>query len=112
MVINVSNFAENLKKIRFFKKSNQSELAEKINVSQATISQYENAERIPSEDIIIRLACALEVTIDDLIFNDVDAISKAHLITKIKGLSSHSIPELTAYVDYLIFKESGYKDGS
>jgi len=112
MVINLSNFAENLKKIRFFKKLNQSELAKKINVSQATISQYENAERIPSEDIIVRLSYALEVTVDDLVFNGVDAISKAHLITKIKGLTLRSISELSTYVDYLIFKESGYKDGS
>lgn len=45
----------------------QEQLAEKVNLSNVYISYIERGERIPSLDIIIRLANSLGVSADDLL---------------------------------------------
>lgn len=45
----------------------QTELAEKVGVTQGAISMIENGDRSPSLDVLIRLASALNCTLDDLV---------------------------------------------
>lgn len=45
----------------------QKELAEKVNVQEATISRYVNNERQPRSDILSRIAYVLNVTSDHLL---------------------------------------------
>ena len=45
----------------------QKELASKLNVSNTTLSQYENGIRVPSDDIKLRIAHLFDVTIDYLL---------------------------------------------
>lgn len=48
----------------------QEELAEKSNVSRSTISQLENGyERNTTSNILIRIAKALDTTVDEIFFS-------------------------------------------
>ena len=57
----------NICKIRTEKGLTQAQLAEKLNVQQSMISMIENEERNPSVDVLLKLAAALGVTVDELI---------------------------------------------
>lgn len=48
------------------RKMTQTELAEKIGVRQAAISEYESGEKIPGVENLIRLADALNCSLDEL----------------------------------------------
>lgn len=45
----------------------QAKLAEKVGITQGAISMIERGERVPSLDVIIKLAEALGCTVDELI---------------------------------------------
>lgn len=52
---------------REFKQMSQSSLAEKIGVTQRTISYYESGERIPPADILKKIALIFNISIDELV---------------------------------------------
>ncbi|HAK44493.1 MAG TPA: hypothetical protein DCO79_01040 [Spirochaeta sp.] len=56
-----------LKTLRRQKKMTQSSLAEMLGVGQTTIANYENGQRFPDEEILIRLADIFNVTMDNLL---------------------------------------------
>lgn len=60
--------AEKIKKIRTQKGLSQEKLAEKTNLSLRTIQRVENGESDPRGDTLIRIADALNISLD--IFND------------------------------------------
>ena len=63
------------KNIKFLRKSkglNQSKLGELVDISNATVSSYESGVNQPGIDTVAKLAMVLEVSIDDLIFRDIE----------------------------------------
>lgn len=60
-------FGNRLRKLRKDRKLTQQQLAELIGVKNSVISFYEVGERIPSPDILRKLALALHVTADYLL---------------------------------------------
>lgn len=50
----------------------QRELAEKVGVTEATISRYINGDRTPRGDIIPKIALALNISADSLVGNGSD----------------------------------------
>lgn len=46
---------------------NQSELADRLGVTEKTIANYENGRTEPTMDMVIRLAHALNITTDQLL---------------------------------------------
>ena len=60
-------FGNRLRKLRKDRKLTQQQLAELIGVKNSVISFYEVGERIPSLDILRKLALALHVTADYLL---------------------------------------------
>lgn len=58
----------NFSKIRKNKGITQAELADMLNVSQQHISAYERGVRTPGVDVAARIADALDVTVDELVF--------------------------------------------
>lgn len=48
------------------RKMTQTELAERIGVRQAAISEYESGEKVPGVENLIRLADALNCSLDEL----------------------------------------------
>lgn len=63
----MNNLGEQIKKLRNTKKITQSELAERVSVTKATISAYENGSRMPSYDVLIKLAQLFHVSTDNLL---------------------------------------------
>lgn len=60
-------FGENLKKLRKGRGMTQQELGDRVGVSKAVISKYENATGYPSLDILKRIAISFGVTTDYLL---------------------------------------------
>lgn len=56
----------NIKKYREMNKMTQTELAEKLNLSQNAISQYEKGDRDPSTQTIYRLCEILQIDFNEL----------------------------------------------
>lgn len=67
MLFDKNVFAANLRAERARRDMSQSELADRVGVNLATISQYEDGNYIPGGDKICSLASALGVTPNDLI---------------------------------------------
>lgn len=61
------NFGERLKELRQSAGLTQKQLADKIWVTKATISYYEQSERNPSPEILVKLATAFHVSTDYLL---------------------------------------------
>lgn len=61
------DFGDRLKELRKQIGLNQSELAEKMSVTKSVISYYENRERAPSPEILIKLASIFHVSTDYLL---------------------------------------------
>lgn len=66
---------ENLKKIRKEKGISQQTIADAVNISRVSITQYENGVREPSLDVLRKLAEFLHVTTDQLL-GRADPVSK------------------------------------
>jgi transcriptional regulator with XRE-family HTH domain len=62
-----SDFGEILKSYRFAQKLKQSEVAEKVGVSQQCVSEWENSGTEPTLTYLCRLADLFNVNIDDLV---------------------------------------------
>ena len=67
MEINITDFAKNLRLLRKQSRMSQFMLADKLGVSQRTISHYENGSSEPSLQILCRIARIFRVTVDELL---------------------------------------------
>lgn len=63
----MGKFAENLASYRMQRKLSQEELAKRVGVSQAAISQYETGAMVPRLYVTVKIANALSIKIDDLV---------------------------------------------
>lgn len=61
------HFAKNLKFLREKIGLNQSEMADKFYITRSALGLWENGVREPSIDMIVRLADFFEVTLDQLV---------------------------------------------
>lgn len=62
----IKTIGENIKKYRLLNNYTQEKLAEKLGIAPNTLSNYENGNREPSNDIILKLADIFGISIDDL----------------------------------------------
>lgn len=60
----------NIRRYRQIRGMRQEDLAEKCDCSNSHIGQIENARGIPSLDMIVRIANALSVTVDQLLWEN------------------------------------------
>ena len=58
--------AENISRRRKELKMTQKQLAVAAKIAVGTMSSYENGEHVPPVDAAYRIACVLEVTLDEL----------------------------------------------
>ncbi len=63
----MSDFSTNLKKFRKLKKYSQTELANFVGYGYTAIANYESGRNEPSIEVLIKLANALDITVDELI---------------------------------------------
>lgn len=61
------DFGQRIKALRLQKKLTQAELAQQLGVTKSVISAYETGLRMPSYDILIRLARIFKVSTDYLL---------------------------------------------
>lgn len=92
------DFGRKLRELRKQKNLTQKQLAALIGVKNSIISFYEVGDRIPSPEIIIKLAAALNVTSDYLL-----GIQKNETID-VSGLDENDIKLVRSLVDTLIRK--------
>lgn len=59
-----------IKEERKKKKLNQKELAAKVGIQNSTLSQYEHGKSEPNQEILFKIAKALDVNVSDLIPSD------------------------------------------
>ena len=62
-----AEFSENLKKLREEKGISQTELAKRLGVNKSLISSYENMERSPSLNALVKLSYQFNVSIETLL---------------------------------------------
>lgn len=62
------NIGENIRKIRKNKKLTLKELGLKVELSEQAVGQYERGDRTPSIEILNRIAIALDISINDLLY--------------------------------------------
>jgi putative transcriptional regulator len=62
------NIADNLRQIRAKKRISQDELAELCGISQQYICKIENEKVNPSILVLVKIANALEITVNDLVY--------------------------------------------
>ena len=61
---------EKIKHLRNSQNMTQTELAERLNITKSTVSSYENDSRLPSYDVLIKMAQLFNVTIDSLLMDE------------------------------------------
>ena len=89
------DFGRKLRELRKQKNLTQKELASLIGVKNSIISFYEVGERIPSPEIIIKLASVLHVTSDYLL-----GIEKSETVD-VSGLDENDKHLILALIDNL-----------
>ena len=79
---------ENIQKLRKRKGLSQEQLGEKVNVTRQTISNWELNETTPNPEQLKLLSKALEISIDDLLDNDVKnvIVEKVSNTEKLAGM--------------------------
>lgn len=77
------DFSQRLKKLRTDKHLTQAQVAQRVGVTASMVSSYETDIRLPSYDVMIRLADLFGVTVDYLLgreekrFLDISALTDA-----------------------------------
>lgn len=92
-----------LKTIRENLKLNQSQFADKLNISQAAISQFEDGKRVPSIETLDKIATTLGMSIQSLLSegNTTDS-EKSQLLqdlkAKLENMNNESLIVLNRFV--------------
>ena len=60
-------FSRGLRKLRADKQLTQTELAERVGISQTMISEYEKGRKKPTLDVVVLIADTLRCSVDDLL---------------------------------------------
>lgn len=88
-------FGEKLKLLRTSRKMSQKELAERLNIAKSVISFYESGDRMPSYEVLIKIAQIFNVTTDYLL-----GINKKRTVD-VSDLSEENIAIITAMINAL-----------
>ena len=87
------DFGEKLRALRTDKSLSQEQLAKRLSITKSMISAYENSVRLPSYDVLTKIALFFNVSIDYLFgFTERNYLD-------ITGLTEHQIRALSFVVD-------------
>lgn len=67
-VLDPKNISEKLVNLRLKKNVSQTQVAESLGITKAAISQYESGQRIPSDEVKIKLSNYYGVTVQNLFY--------------------------------------------
>lgn len=88
------SFGDNLRVARRQRGISQSNLGKSIQLTQASISQFERGERIPSKEKLKDIESVLNVRLEDLMGDDEISLLKDELIKILDNLTIDSLREL------------------
>ena len=97
------NFGDRLKELRSKTGMTQTKLAKLLNITKSVVSYYERQERMPSPDVLMKLANIFHVSVDYLM-----GIDKKKTID-VSDLSDEDISVLNHMVDTLRKKKKNQK---
>lgn len=89
------NFSEKLKTLRINSNLTRQQVADRVGVTMAMVSFYENGDRLPSLKVLVKLASLYKVSVDYLL--DIKSPNKNNLSTE--GLSDKQIKSLQEVID-------------
>ena len=111
--ITLMSFGDNLKKIRADKDISQGDLAKMIEVHATHISRYERNLTSPTIDVAKKIADALEVSTDSLIYGSDEQIINnklndeelLQLFNKVQQLSNEDVTSVKAMLKAFVFQK-------
>ncbi len=87
--MNYELLGSQIRKQRKLKKYTLEQLAEKLEVSTTFIGQIERGKGVPSLETLVKIANALEISVDGLLFGDLnEKAGDAHFVKQILKLTS------------------------
>ena len=84
-----------IKELRTEQKMTQSDLAERLGVTKSSISSYENGSRLPSYDILLKIARIFKVSTDILLGHG----DKNEISLNVSGLTNEQILFLKTLIE-------------
>lgn len=63
----MNHLGEKIKSLRTAKRMTQQEFADRLHIAKSTVSAYENGSRVPSYDILLKIARVFKVSVDHLL---------------------------------------------
>ncbi|PAU95389.1 hypothetical protein CK503_04120 [Aliifodinibius salipaludis] len=96
-----TEFGNNLKKIRKSRGYNQQEVADKMEMTQASISQFEKGKRVPTPSLIRKFANALDADVEEFVGSSDAEFEKQMLMRNVKDLSADSIKKINEFVELI-----------
>lgn len=108
-----NKFGDNVKKIRVEKNISQQELADLVGIHSTHVSRYERNMAQPSVEIAKKMAEALNVTVDTLIYGQQDEKAKnnlkdtdlLNLFTKVQLLDKQDLTAVKSMLKAYIFQK-------
>ena len=82
----MSNIGTQIVQLRKGKNWSQEDLAKQVDASRIMIGNYERGDNIPSIDVVIRIAKALDVSIDYLVGEGKHASFDKETIKRLRGI--------------------------
>lgn len=81
------DISKKIKELRIERRMTQSEFAERLGVTKSSISSYENGSRLPSYDVLLKMARIFKVSTDVLLGH----ANKNNITLDITGLTSTQV---------------------
>ncbi len=106
----MSTISEKIKLLREELNLTQSQLAEKLGIATSSISQYESGDRIPSDDIKIKMAKFFDVSLDFLMGLS-DIRNPYVFFTLSEYFNSLTEEEINEVIKYIMFIKK-FRDNS
>ena len=101
-------FGERLAELRKFRDMTQSDLSKELNVTVATISNYENGHKRPSDEIKVKIAKIFNVSLDYLLgVTRIEyKLDRRDVMSVPSELHDEDRNDVAQYVDFLIYKRN------
>ncbi|AZO96033.1 HD domain-containing phosphohydrolase [Halocella sp. SP3-1] len=89
----MNSFSFRLKNLRKEKNISQEKLANDLGYSRSTIANYEQNTRLPSADVLTRIADYFEVSLDYL-------LGRSNIRLSLKDYLTHNTPSILLFIDF------------
>ena len=89
------DISKKIKELRVERRMTQAEFAERLGVTKSSISSYENGSRLPSYDVLLKMARIFKVSTDVLLGH----ADQNHIALDITGLTGEQVIVLKDLVE-------------